>query len=121
DDDNADYDDDDDVQTESDNDGDDFVHPKFSTHDEEDIEEDSFNPRGDKQDEEVEANELYRDVNVNLEGRDIEMTNAQQTNVQPTHVTEDTHVIITILVNPEGQQQSLLGFRAFTLSTASYS
>ncbi|GKE86773.1 hypothetical protein Tco_1560515, partial [Tanacetum coccineum] len=145
DDDNADYDDDDE-QTESENDGDDFVHPKFSTHDEEDIEEDSFDPRvqtpshvesndhedsdediqganveGDKQDEEVEANELYKDVNVNLEGRDIEMINAQQTNVQPTHVTEDTHVIITIPVNPEGQQQSLLGFRASTLSTASYS
>ncbi|GKF78124.1 hypothetical protein Tco_0230594, partial [Tanacetum coccineum] len=94
----------------SDNDGDDFVHPKFSTHDEEDKEEDSFdhrvqtpshvestddeeiqgaNIKGDKQDEEekneeVEANELYRDVNINMEGRYIEMTNAQQTNVQPT-------------------------------------
>ncbi|GKD24559.1 hypothetical protein Tco_1230773 [Tanacetum coccineum] len=101
----------------SDNDGDDFVHPKFSTHDEKDKEEDSFDPRvqtpshvestddedndeeiqganveGDKQDEDetnekVEANELYRDVNVNLEGQDIEITNAQQTNVQPTQVT----------------------------------
>ncbi|GKE59825.1 hypothetical protein Tco_1510192 [Tanacetum coccineum] len=89
---------DDDEQTDSDNDGDDFVHPKFSTHDEEDKEEDSFYPRvqtpshvestddedsdeeiqganvkGDKHDEEetieeVKANELYRDVNVNLEG-----------------------------------------------------
>ncbi|GKE54888.1 hypothetical protein Tco_1490044 [Tanacetum coccineum] len=29
----------------SDNNGDDFVHPKFSTHDEEDKEEDSFDPR----------------------------------------------------------------------------
>ncbi|GKF68389.1 hypothetical protein Tco_0198068, partial [Tanacetum coccineum] len=96
---------DDDEQIDSDNDGDDFVHPKFSTYDE----EDSFDPRvqtpshvestddedndeeiqgvnveGDKQDEEetneeVEANELYRNVNVNLEGRDIEMTNAQHT------------------------------------------
>ncbi|GKE58272.1 hypothetical protein Tco_1497457, partial [Tanacetum coccineum] len=115
-----------------DNDGDDFVHPKFSTHDE----EDSFDPRvqissyvestddednnkeirganveGDKQDEEetneeVEANELYKDVNINLEGRDIKITNAQQTNVQPTQVIEDTYVIITAPVNPEGQQQS---------------
>ncbi|GJS69840.1 hypothetical protein Tco_0702681 [Tanacetum coccineum] len=34
------------------------------------------------------------------------MTNAQQTNVLPTQVTEDTHVIITAPVNPEGQQQS---------------
>ncbi|GJY76189.1 hypothetical protein Tco_0481305 [Tanacetum coccineum] len=142
DDDNDDNQDDDDERTESENDGDDFAHPKLTTHDsgerhdEEDKEEDSFDPRvqtpshvestddedsdeeiqgvnveGDKQDEEetneeVKANELYRDVNVNLEGRDIEMTNAQQTNVQPTQVTEDTHVIITAPVNPEGQQQS---------------
>ncbi|GJR90879.1 hypothetical protein Tco_0214890 [Tanacetum coccineum] len=107
---------DDDEQTDSDNDGDNFVHPKFSTHDEEDKEEDSFDPRvqtpsnvestndedsdeeiqgtnveGDKHDEEetneeVKANELYRDVNVNLEGRDIEMTNAQQINDVPTIV-----------------------------------
>ncbi|GJW83451.1 hypothetical protein Tco_0156596 [Tanacetum coccineum] len=98
--------DDGDERIDSDNDGDDFVYLKFSTHDEEDKEEDSFDPRvqtpshveytddkdndeetqganveGDKQDEketneEVEANELYRDVNVNLEGQDIEMTNA---------------------------------------------
>ncbi|GKB21165.1 hypothetical protein Tco_0855088 [Tanacetum coccineum] len=139
-DDNQDYDDDE--RTESDNDGDDFAHPKLTTHDsgerhdEEDKEEDNFDPRvqtpspvestddedndeeiqganveGDKQDEEdtnkeVKANELYRDVNVNMEGRDIEMTNAQQTNVQPTQETEDTHVIITAPVNLEGQQQS---------------
>ncbi|GJS45445.1 hypothetical protein Tco_0595566 [Tanacetum coccineum] len=120
-----------DERIDSDNDGDDFVHPKFSTHDEEDKEEDRFHHRlqtrshvestddevsdeeiqganveGDKQDEEetnkeVEANELYRDVNINLEGQDIEMTNAQYTNVQPTQVTEDTHVIITTPVNPE--------------------
>nr|GFB04767.1 hypothetical protein [Tanacetum cinerariifolium] len=47
------------------------------------------------------ANELYRDVNINLEGRDIQMEN-----VQTTQVIEDTHVTLT-LVNPEGQQQSL--------------
>nr|GEU81603.1 retrovirus-related Pol polyprotein from transposon TNT 1-94 [Tanacetum cinerariifolium] len=35
---------------------------------------------------EDERDELYRDVNVNLEGRDIEMTDAQQTNVQTTQV-----------------------------------
>ncbi|GKC17785.1 hypothetical protein Tco_1014567, partial [Tanacetum coccineum] len=119
----------------SDNDGDDFVHPKFSTHDEEDKEEDSFDPRvqtpsyvestddedsdevieganveGDEQDkeetnEEVEANELYRDVNVNLVGRDTEMTDAAHTIIRSTQVIKDTHVIITP-VNPEGQQQS---------------
>nr|GEZ51924.1 hypothetical protein [Tanacetum cinerariifolium] len=47
------------------------------------------------------ANELYRDVNINLEGRDIQMED-----VQTTQVIEDTHVTLT-LVNPEGQQQSL--------------
>ncbi|GKC25745.1 hypothetical protein Tco_1027895, partial [Tanacetum coccineum] len=36
---------DDDEQTDLDNDGDDFVHPKFSTHDEEDKGEESFDPR----------------------------------------------------------------------------
>ncbi|GJT56308.1 hypothetical protein Tco_0991362 [Tanacetum coccineum] len=140
DDDNADHDDDDE-RTESDNDGDDFVHPKLSTHDEEDRhdeedkEEDSFDPRvqtpshvestddedsdeeiqganveGEEMDEEEtneedEGHELYRDVNVNLEGRDTEMTDAPRTILQTTQVIEDTHVIIT-LVNPEGQQQS---------------
>nr|GEV78917.1 uncharacterized mitochondrial protein AtMg00810-like [Tanacetum cinerariifolium] len=83
-------DDDDETNTNSDNDGDDFVHPKFSTHDEEDKEEDSFDPRvqtpshvettddednneeiqgvnveGDELDEEDEWDELYKDVNTN--------------------------------------------------------
>ncbi|GJW81493.1 hypothetical protein Tco_0145468 [Tanacetum coccineum] len=56
-------------------------------------------------DEEEEVNELYRDVNVNLEGRDTEMTNSQQTNVHDTHVTKDTYVIM-IAVALEVQQQS---------------
>ncbi|GJY76190.1 hypothetical protein Tco_0481306 [Tanacetum coccineum] len=68
DDDNDDNQDDDDERTESDNEGDDFVHPKFTTHD-----------------------SRLRTV---------------ETNVQPTQETEDTHVIITAPVNPEGQQQS---------------
>ncbi|GJR40851.1 retrovirus-related pol polyprotein from transposon TNT 1-94 [Tanacetum coccineum] len=118
-------------QTDSDNDGDDFVHPKLSTHDEEDKEEEELDPRvhtpstddeesdeeiqganveGEEMDEEEtneedEANELYRDVNVNLEGRDTEMTDAPRTIVQTTQVIEYTHVIITP-VNPEAQQQS---------------
>ncbi|GJY01318.1 hypothetical protein Tco_0359470, partial [Tanacetum coccineum] len=54
---------------------------------------------------EDEANELYRDVNVNLEGRDAEMTDAPCTVIQTTQVIEDTH-LITTPVNPEGQQQS---------------
>ncbi|GKA28034.1 hypothetical protein Tco_0714202 [Tanacetum coccineum] len=40
---------------------------------------------------EGEENELYRDVNINLEGRDVEMTDAQQIYVQTTQVLEDTH------------------------------
>ncbi|GKA96886.1 hypothetical protein Tco_0818981 [Tanacetum coccineum] len=135
-------DDDDDELTESDNDGDDFVHPKFLTRDdeakqdEEVTEEDSFDPRvqtpshvestnnedsddviqdanvkGDmineeETNEEVEANVLYRDVNVNLEERDTVMTDALLPNVQATQETEDTHVILTAPINPEGQQQS---------------
>nr|GEV41077.1 hypothetical protein [Tanacetum cinerariifolium] len=56
-------------------------------------------------DSEDEGDELYRDVNINLEGQEIHMTDAQQNNVQTTQVIEDTHVIITS-VSPEGQQQS---------------
>ncbi|GJZ33482.1 hypothetical protein Tco_0578918 [Tanacetum coccineum] len=135
-------DDDDDERTESDDDGDDFVHPKFLTHDdeakqdEEVNEEDSFdirvqtpshvestddednddeiqdvNVEGEKMDEEAtheedKVNVLFRDVNVNLEGRDTMMTYAPLPNVQATQETEDTHVILTALINPEGQQQS---------------
>ncbi|GJU00506.1 uncharacterized mitochondrial protein-like protein [Tanacetum coccineum] len=62
----------------SDNNGDDFVHLI-------DEEIQGTNVEGDKQDEE--------DRN-------------EETNVQPTQVTEDCHVIITASVNPEGQQQS---------------
>nr|GEV02585.1 hypothetical protein [Tanacetum cinerariifolium] len=86
----------------TDNDGDDFVNPKFSTHDEEDKDEESFDPivqtpsqvkntddedndkdshamnvEGDEgANEEDEANELYKDVNINLEGRDIQITDS---------------------------------------------
>ncbi|GJT38835.1 hypothetical protein Tco_0938700 [Tanacetum coccineum] len=41
-----------------------------------------------------------------MEGRDTLMTYAPLPNDQGTQVTEDTHVIITVLINPEGQQQS---------------
>ncbi|GJZ66978.1 hypothetical protein Tco_0630218 [Tanacetum coccineum] len=121
--------------TDSDNNGDDFVHPKLSTHDEEDKKEEDSDPRvhtpsnyestddeesdeeiqgadvkGEEMDEEEtneedEANELCRDMNVNLEGRDTDMTDAPRIIVQTTQVIEDTHVIITP-VNPEAQQQS---------------
>ncbi|GKA11383.1 hypothetical protein Tco_0690816, partial [Tanacetum coccineum] len=103
--------DDDNEQTDSDNNGDDFVHPKFSNHDEEEREEEHFDPRDEEMDEEAtheedEANELYKDVNVNLEGRDTVMIDAPLPNVLGTQITEDTHVIITALVIPKGQQQS---------------
>ncbi|GJZ33087.1 hypothetical protein Tco_0578523, partial [Tanacetum coccineum] len=55
--------------------------------------------------EEEEVNELYRDLNINLKGRDTKMTDALLANVQTTQVIEDTHVIITT-VTPEVQQQS---------------
>nr|GFD60166.1 hypothetical protein [Tanacetum cinerariifolium] len=44
--------------------------------------------------------ELYKDVNINLEGRDIQMTD-----VHTTQEFEDTHVTLTP-VNPDGQQHS---------------
>ncbi|GKE01121.1 hypothetical protein Tco_1389104, partial [Tanacetum coccineum] len=94
-------------------------------------EEDSFDPRvqtpshvestddeiqdanveGDKMNEEETNDEakvvaLYRDVNVNLEGKDTGMTDAPLPNVQPTQETKDAHMILTALINPEGQQQS---------------
>ncbi|GKE25424.1 hypothetical protein Tco_1440808 [Tanacetum coccineum] len=52
--------------------------------------------------EEDESNELYMDVNVNLEGRDTVMTDAPLPNVQATQETKDTHVILTAPINPEG-------------------
>ncbi|GJQ92212.1 hypothetical protein Tco_0003351 [Tanacetum coccineum] len=118
---------DDDEQTDSDNDGDDFVHPKFFTHDEEDKEEDSFDPRvqtpshvestndevsdeesqdanveGDKINEEetnkeAKVDALYRDVNVNLEGRDTKMTNTPQGQQQSSSVSSG---FISNMLNP---------------------
>nr|GEZ08942.1 hypothetical protein [Tanacetum cinerariifolium] len=108
---------DDDEQTNSDNDSDNFVHPKFSTYDEEDKDEERFDPivqtpsqvkntydedsygmnvEGDEgENEDDDGNELYGDLNINLECRDIQMVD-----VQTTQVIEDTHVTLTP-VNPE--------------------
>nr|GEX86189.1 hypothetical protein [Tanacetum cinerariifolium] len=87
----------------SNNDGDDFVHPKLSTHDEEAKDEESFDPivqtpshvensddennddeshginvGGDEgSDAEDDYEELYRDVNINLEGRDSSSVSSQ--------------------------------------------
>nr|GEZ02997.1 hypothetical protein [Tanacetum cinerariifolium] len=100
-----------------------FIHPSLSTHAEEKTRDgESFDPipktpkntddegngkenlgmnvgRKEGQDEEDEADELYRDVNINL-GRGIQMAD-----VHTTQEVEDSHVTLT-LVNPDGQQQS---------------
>nr|GEW96469.1 hypothetical protein [Tanacetum cinerariifolium] len=52
------------------------------------------------QDAEDDEDELYIDVNINLEGRDVQMTD-----VHTTQEFEDTHVTLTP-VNHDGQQQS---------------
>nr|GEU57890.1 hypothetical protein [Tanacetum cinerariifolium] len=91
DDDDDDQDADDNEKTESDNDA--------KNIDDKDNDEDShfMNVEGDEGANEVdEANELYRDVNINLEGRDVQMAD-----VQTTQVIKDTHVTLTP-VNPEG-------------------
>nr|GEW15118.1 hypothetical protein [Tanacetum cinerariifolium] len=54
----------------------------------------------DDQDDEDNEDKLYRDVNINLEGRDVQMTD-----VHTTQEFEDTNVILTP-INPDGQQQS---------------
>nr|GEW48317.1 hypothetical protein [Tanacetum cinerariifolium] len=115
--------DDNDDDQDTNNDDDDFVHPKLSIHEEEAKDEESFDPivqtpensddegnddaslglivGGEKgQDAEDDDKELYRDVNINLEGRDVQMTD-----VHTTQEFEDTHVTLT-LVNPDGQQQT---------------
>ncbi|GJV62234.1 hypothetical protein Tco_1468334, partial [Tanacetum coccineum] len=113
--------DDEDDEQADDNDGDDFVHPKLTTHDDEIIheedtdeddssisssdEEDSDNDveganvAGAKSDEDAtdekdQGNEAVKDTNTDLDGRDKVMTDV-----------EDTHVTLTP-VNPDGQQQS---------------
>ncbi|GKF92661.1 hypothetical protein Tco_0279380 [Tanacetum coccineum] len=84
--------DDDEEQTESEDDGDDFIHPKLTTHDDATYEEDQ-------------GNEAVEDTNTNLEGRDDVMPDVILPQVQATQEIEDTHVTLT-LVNPDGQQQS---------------
>nr|GEV54101.1 ribonuclease H [Tanacetum cinerariifolium] len=115
------------------NDSDDFVHPKFSIHKEEAKDEESFVPivqtpenyddegnddaslgmnvGGEEgHDAEDDDEELYRDVNINLEGRDV-----QTTDVHTTQEFEDTYVTLT-LVNLDGQQQSSLVSSQFVTS-----
>nr|GEW60044.1 retrovirus-related Pol polyprotein from transposon TNT 1-94 [Tanacetum cinerariifolium] len=100
-----------------------FIHLSLSTHAEEETkDEESFDPilktpensddkgngeenlgtnvgRDEGQDEEDEEDELYRDININLE-RGIQVGD-----VHTTQEVEDSHVTLTP-VNPDGQQQS---------------
>nr|GEV91201.1 hypothetical protein [Tanacetum cinerariifolium] len=115
--------DDDDQDQDTDNDGDEFIHPKLSIHEEETKYEECFDPivqtpknSNDKgnddaslglnvvseegQDAEDDDEELYRDININLEGRDVQIID-----VHTTLEFKDTHVTLT-MVNPDGQQQN---------------
>nr|GEY92041.1 hypothetical protein [Tanacetum cinerariifolium] len=61
-----------------------------TTDDEDDDEEiQDVNVEGDELDEEDEWDELYKDVNINHKGRDIDMIDAQQTNVQTTQAKDE--------------------------------
>ncbi|GJV96331.1 hypothetical protein Tco_1547908, partial [Tanacetum coccineum] len=117
-------DNDDDERTESDNDGDDFVHdfvhPKFSTHDdepkqdEEVHEEDSFDPRVQtpshvESTDDEDTYDVTQDTNVEGDMINEEETHEEvEANVLYRDVdeTEDTHVILTAPINPEGQHKS---------------
>nr|GEY00530.1 hypothetical protein [Tanacetum cinerariifolium] len=115
--------DDNDNDQDLDNDGNDLVHPKLSTHNEEDKDDESFDPifqtpsheeksndegnddvslgmnvGGDKGPDAEDDDELYKDLNINLEGREVQIMD-----VHTTQVFKDTHVTLT-LVNPDGQQ-----------------
>nr|GEX17328.1 hypothetical protein [Tanacetum cinerariifolium] len=102
------------------NDGDDFVHPKLSTHDEEAKDEESFDPivqtpshmedsnddeshgmnvKGDEgPDAEDDDEELYRDVNINLEGIDSLFKSTHRVDVLVT--TTVVPLIVTTLTLP---------------------
>ncbi|GKA12386.1 hypothetical protein Tco_0691932 [Tanacetum coccineum] len=101
-------------RTDSDDDGDNFVHPKLSTFNEDDQEEDKDEEKanddedenqdddyvmgGEQEDEEDE--ELYSDLNINLNRRDAEMTDPQV-----NRETGEVHVTLTT-EPPVVQQQS---------------
>ncbi|GJZ56907.1 hypothetical protein Tco_0612401 [Tanacetum coccineum] len=124
-----DQDDDDEAQTESEDDGDDFIHPKLTTHDdettheEETDEDDTFDPivhtpshvlSSDDEDSDnevegvdVEGEKADEDATyVEDQGNEVDvMTDVVLPQVQVTQEIEDTHVTLT-LVNPDGQQHS---------------
>nr|GEZ82679.1 hypothetical protein [Tanacetum cinerariifolium] len=95
----SDEDDDNDVDDQSDDANDDDDQEDKDEQDDNDDDQDSDN-NDEGPDVEDDDEELYRDVNINLEGRDVQMTD-----VHTTQVLEDTHVTLTP-VNLDGQQQS---------------
>nr|GEY76542.1 hypothetical protein [Tanacetum cinerariifolium] len=122
-DDDDDQDEGNDDDQDSNKEGEEFIHLKLSIHDEEETkEEESFDPipktlensddegndddnlgmnisSGEGQDAEDDEDELYRDVNINMERRV-----AQMADVHTTQEFEDTHVTLTPF-NPDVQQQ----------------
>ncbi|GKB13422.1 hypothetical protein Tco_0847345, partial [Tanacetum coccineum] len=95
DDDNNDDDDQNDDNTDNENDDNDGQDQEGLDADNDDEVTHGANVEGEELDEEAtneedEANELYRDVNVNLEGRDTKMIDAPRTIIQPTQEIEDT-------------------------------
>ncbi|GJX29308.1 hypothetical protein Tco_0237387 [Tanacetum coccineum] len=96
------HDDDDDDATESDDDGDNITHPKLSTFSTDDQEENNDEKEQEEDDEdEEEISDQVKDgeedkegdvTNVNLEGGDVDMTEADT-----TKDTEDAHVTLTML------------------------
>ncbi|GKB09264.1 hypothetical protein Tco_0837576, partial [Tanacetum coccineum] len=95
--------DDDEELAESDDDGDDFVHPKLTTHDDEkrkivDKDVEGANVAGAKSDEDAtdekdQGNEAVKDTNTDLDGRDKVMTDVDDTHVTltPTSVNPDVN------------------------------
>nr|GEX87172.1 hypothetical protein [Tanacetum cinerariifolium] len=134
DDDDQDEGDDDDPDKGNDNDqdtddeGDELIHLKLTIHEEEKTkDEESFDPivqtpKKSNDEGNDDANlglnvgseeghdELYRDVNINLKGKYVQMTD-----VHTTQEFKDTHVTLT-LVNLDGQQQSSLVSSQFVTS-----
>ncbi|GJZ14233.1 hypothetical protein Tco_0549463 [Tanacetum coccineum] len=99
--------DDDDEQTDLDNDGDDFVHPKISTHDDEARQDEEESDKESDDESNKDSDEEVQGANIKEEEMDKEATHEEdESNELYRDVTEDTHVIITASMNPEGQQQS---------------
>ncbi|GKC45914.1 hypothetical protein Tco_1063636, partial [Tanacetum coccineum] len=102
-----DNDDDDDEKTDSDNNGDDFVHPKLTTHDDEARKDDEVNEEESDDESNEDINEEVQGENIKEEEMDEEATHEEdEANKLYRDVMEDTHVIITAPINPEGQEQS---------------